>query len=206
MDTTMKEDQQLVELSKKDVNAFGRLFERYYDQILNYTLQRTGNVEIAKDITAETFFKALKNIRNFSWKNVPFSAWLYRIATNEIAAYYRKGTHRVSSVDDLRSRGFDLASPYDLEEEIIAAENVLRKHNDFQVCRKAIKQLPQKYQDVITLRYFADKKINEIATILDKPEGTIKSLLHRGLKKLKKSLLAKSATFQAKIHCNKVEE
>ena len=52
----------------------------------------------------------------------------------------------------------------------------------------AIKQLPQKYQDVLTLRYFADKKINEIAIILGKPEGTIKSLLHRGLEKLKRNL------------------
>jgi RNA polymerase sigma-70 factor, ECF subfamily len=86
MDATMHEEQELVELSKTDVNAFGCLFERHYDKIFNYTLQRTGNVEIAKDITAETFFKALKNIRKFSWKKVPFSAWLYKISTNEIAA------------------------------------------------------------------------------------------------------------------------
>ena len=188
MDTAMHEEQQLVELSKTDVNAFGCLFERNYDKIFNYTLQRTGNVEIAKDITAETFFKALKNIHKFSWKKVPFSAWLYKISTNEIAAYYRKGSYRVSSMDDLMSRGFDFVSPYNLEEEIIIAQNILKEHNDLQMCRNVIKKLPQKYQDVITLRYFADKKINEIAIILGKPEGTIKSLLHRGIEKLKRNL------------------
>ena len=91
-------------------------------------------------------------------------------------------------MDDLMSKGFDFVSPYNLEEEIITAQNVLKEHNDLRMCRNAIKQLPQKYQDVLTLRYFADKKINEIAIILGKPEGTIKSLLHRGLEKLKRNL------------------
>ena len=64
------------------------------------------------------------------------------------------------------------------------------------MCSNAIKELPIKYQDVITLRFFADKKISEIAIILDKPEGTIKSLLRRGLEKLKRKILGeKSATF-----------
>ncbi|HSL87431.1 MAG TPA: RNA polymerase sigma factor, partial [Bacteroidales bacterium] len=146
----------------------------------------TGKAEIAQDITAETFFKALKSIGNFSWQGIPFSAWLYRICTNEIAAYYRKGAYRAVSMDDLISKGFRFASEYDLEEEIIAAENALERATELQLYSQAIKHLPQKYQDVITLRYFADKKLNEIADILGKPEGTIKSLLHRGIEKLKR--------------------
>ncbi len=194
MDFELREEQQLVELSKTDPDAFGSLFELYYDKIFNYSLQRTGNVEVARDVTAETFFKAFKNIHKFTWNQVSFSAWLYKIATNEIAAYYRKAVYRTTSMEDLQSKGFELASPYDLEEEIIAAQKILQEHKDFLMCSNAIKELPIKYQDVITLRFFADKKISEIAIILGKPEGTIKSLLHRGLEKLKRKII-KSATF-----------
>ena len=196
MDFELREEQQLVELSKTDPDAFGRLFELYYDKIFNYSLQRTSNVEVARDITAETFFKALKNIHKFTWNQVSFSSWLYKIATNEIAAYYRKAVYRTTSMEDLQSKGFDPVSPYNLEEEIIAAQKILQEHKDYLMCSNAIKELPIKYQDVITLRFFADKKISEIAIILDKPEGTIKSLLRRGLEKLKRKILdEKSATF-----------
>ncbi|HSL93018.1 MAG TPA: sigma factor, partial [Bacillota bacterium] len=66
MDASMTEERRLVELSKTDANAFGSLYERYYDQIFNYALRRTGNAEMAQDITAETFFKALRGIGKFS--------------------------------------------------------------------------------------------------------------------------------------------
>jgi len=128
---------------------------------------------------------------------VPFSAWLYKIATNEIAAYYRQETYKSISMDYLQAQGFEPESWYNLEEEIIAAQNALQKHEDLLICRKAVKELPRKYQDVITLRFFADKKISEIAVIVGKPEGTVKSSLHRGLHKLKKIILRdrKNATF-----------
>lgn len=181
----LDEEQRLVELVKKDITAFGPLFEHYYDEILNYTVRSTGNVEVARDITAETFFKALRNIHKYTWKRVPFSAWLYKIAAHEIAAYYRKGVYRVASLDDLQFKGFEPVSPYNLEEEVLAAEKTLQKHEDWLMCCKAVQKLPGKYQDVITLRFFAGKKISEISVILDKPEGTVKSLLHRGLKRLR---------------------
>lgn len=206
MDFELHEEQQLVELSKTDINAFGRLFELYYDKIFNYSLQRTGNVEVARDIAAETFFKALKNIHKFTWNQVSFSAWLYKIATNEIAAYFRKSVYRATSMEDLQSKGFEFVSSCNLEEEIIAAQKALQDNKDFVMCSNAIKELPIKYQDVITLRFFADKKISEIGVILGKSEGTIKSLLHRGLKKVKKKMLEKkNATFFQQPRCNKRE-
>jgi len=191
MDFEPHEEKKLVELAKTDANAFGRLFEHYYDRIFNYALRRTGDVEVARDITAETFFKALKNMHKFTWRKVPFSAWLYRISTNEIAAYYRKGNYRTTSMEDLQSKGFEPVSSVNLEEEIIAAERILQEQEDWLICRKAINKMPAKYRDVIALRFFADKKISEIGMILGKPEGTIKSLLHRGLDKLKRTLLEK---------------
>jgi RNA polymerase sigma-70 factor (ECF subfamily) len=67
----------LVEDARRDPEAFGKLFEEYYPKILRYTMYRTGNTEAARDITSETFFKALKNLWKFRWIGTTFSAWLY---------------------------------------------------------------------------------------------------------------------------------
>lgn len=135
------------------------------------------------------FFKALKNISRFEWRDVSFSAWLYRIAGNEIASYFRKKSYKANSLDYLsESQGLEPISPEDLEQEFIEAQEELERHKEFLTIREQTGKLPVKYQDVITLRYFMNKGIKDIAEILGKPEGTVKSLLHRGLEKLKNQL------------------
>lgn len=197
------EEKELVARAKSDPAAFGQLYDQNYARIFNYVLRRTGNVEIAQDITAETFLKALKNIGGFQWRNISFSAWLYKISTNEVAAYFRKGRYKEVSLNYLRdTKGFDPASSCELEEELIAAQEVLERHEEFLACREEISLLHLKYQEVITLRFFAGKQLKEIGKILNKPEGTVKSLLHRGLGKLKRAMLEepKSATFSHAHH------
>ncbi len=83
-------EKQLILAAQKDPLKFKHLFERYYDSIFNYAVRRTGDVSIAEDITANTFFIALTKIKKFKWKGISFAAWLYRIATNEINLMYRK--------------------------------------------------------------------------------------------------------------------
>lgn len=84
----------LIRQSATDPGAFGELFEENYDRILRYCVYHTAQVEIARDITAETFFKAFKNIGKFHHSSAPFSAWLYRIAANEIVDFFRKKKYR----------------------------------------------------------------------------------------------------------------
>ena len=69
--------------------------------------------------------------------------------------------------------------------ELIEAEDRLKMHRDFLEIQEKISELEIKYQEVITLRFFETKQIKEIAEILGKKDGTIKSLLHRGIEKLK---------------------
>jgi len=176
-------EQALVELAKTDAEAFGRLYDQYYQKIFGYIVHRVGNVEIAQDITSEAFFKALKSLRSFHWRNISFSSWLFRIATNEIANYYRKDKH-YSGVDiDILAE--HPSNEEDVREQIMAAEDALQRNEDFTKMRAAIAELPQKYQEVIALRYFEDKQITEIAEITGKKEGTVKSLLHRGIAKIR---------------------
>ncbi|MFW0861415.1 MAG: RNA polymerase sigma factor [Dethiobacter sp.] len=167
--------------------AFGQLYNQNYPAILNYCLRRTGDVELAQDITAETFVKALKNFASFEWRGNSFSAWLYRIAGNELASYFRRKTYKAASLEHLHeSQGFEPVASYELEAEVVAAQEELARHQEFLACRQQISQLPLKYQEVIALRFFSGKNLKEIAEILGKPEGTVKSLLHRGLKRLRK--------------------
>ena len=176
----LEQEKQLVEKAKGDANAFGSLYDLYYPNIFGYVLRRTANIRVTEDITSEVFFKALKNITKFNWRGVPFSAWLYRIATNEIASYFRHGSKNQVPWGDIAESNLD--SIPSAEEELLEAEAELKRHEQYIALHDIIHKLDIKYQEVITLRFFENKQIHEISQILGKKEGTIKSLLHRGLK------------------------
>ncbi len=189
----MAEEEDLIEKAKKDPEAFSKLYEKYYSQIFGYILKRTANLEIAQDVTSETFLKALKNLWQFRWRNIPFGvypvghrrcsfgAWLYKIANNEIVNYFRKRKGGLVPLEKVA----EPASTDDLETEFMEAQEELEKHQDFLKAQEKISKLDIKYHEVVVLRFFEKKQIKEIAEILGKKEGTIKSLLHRGIEKLK---------------------
>ena len=182
----LSEEKELVRRARDDPDAFAKLYDQYYPRIFGYILRRTANLEAAQDVTSETFLKALGKLWQFQWRNVSFSAWLYKIATNETNQYFRKAEYRKSvSLEELREQGLELASTSDPESELIAAQDRLKQHQDFLEIQERIVRLPGKYQEVITLRFFEKKQIKEIAEILGKKEGTIKSLLHRAVERLR---------------------
>ena len=181
----MKTDDQrlLVERARKDPQAFGQIFDLHHDEIYRYILHRTANVELARDLTSETFFKALNKIWTFRWKNVPFSAWLYRIATNEVNGFFRK--HKNYKPIALEEIMEDFHSQYlYLKEELVDGQQEVDRNHLFLELQQAVAGLKPIYQEAITLRFFENMSVKEVALILKKSEGTVKSLLHRGLKQL----------------------
>jgi RNA polymerase sigma-70 factor, ECF subfamily len=182
----LSEEKELVRQAQKAPDAFARLYEQYYARIFGYTLRRTANLEAAQDITSETFFKALKRLWQFHWRNISFSAWLYKIASNEVNQYFRKAEYQKSiSLEELQEQGLELPSPADPESELIEAQERLKEYQDFQEVQKKVARLPAKYQEIIALRFFEKKQVKEIAEIVGKKEGTVKSLLHRAVEKLR---------------------
>ena len=177
------EEKELVERAQRDPQAFGELYDRYYPRIYHYILGRTACVDTAMDITSTTFFKALAGLKKFRWQGVSFGAWLYRIATNEVYAHFRKAKNEVTLLENIIHQPGE-ADPL---VDVIEAEEELERHQEFLKIQQKLVNLPVKYQEVISLRFFENKEIHEIAEILRKPEGTIKSLLHRGLKNLRKN-------------------
>lgn len=180
------DEKELISLARKNPEAFGVIFDRYYDNIFGYILRRVGNTQITQDIVSETFFKALNKLWQFRWRNISISSWLYRIATNEMNQHFRKQKNNPYSLNALlEEKEFEIEDKVNILEEAIEQERELIKAENWKKVRKQIEEMPEKYQEVLTLRYFENKKINEIADILNKKEGTIKSLLSRAISRLK---------------------
>lgn len=78
----LEEEKELVEKAKKDPEAFGKIYDENYQKIFGYILKKVANLDIAKDLTFETFLKVLKNIWKFRWQNISISDWLYKIGKN----------------------------------------------------------------------------------------------------------------------------
>jgi RNA polymerase sigma-70 factor, ECF subfamily len=177
-------EEELVKRAQHSREAFGELYEIHYRRIFNYALKRTASVPLALDITSATFFKAMNQIGKYRWRDVPFAAWLYRIASNEINDYYRKQSSRTISIELVAN----LADNMDYADEVNHAEEELSKHEEFLTLHKKLAELPAMYQEVIVLKFFEKKKIKDMVKILGKKEGTIKSLLHRGIEKLREKM------------------
>jgi RNA polymerase sigma factor (sigma-70 family) len=181
-------ERELIERAIKDTSAFGVIFDIHYSTILNYIVRRTGNIALSKDIASEVFMKAMDALPKYQWRGVPLSAWLYRIAGNELRMHYRK-YGRLTSLDELQENtGFEPISDIDISEELQSAQDTVDRHAQAQLARQLINQLPERYREVIALRFAEQKKIKEIAEIIGKSEGTVKSLLSRALARLRKAM------------------
>lgn len=184
----LEAEKNLVRQAQRDPDAFAGLYDHYYPRIFGYVLRRTANLEAAQDITSETFFKALRKLWQFRWRNISFSSWLYKIASNEISQYFRQPKYRKSvSLEEMQEQGFEPVSPHDPADELAEAQEKLERHRDYCQIQAKVARLPAKYQEVIALRFFEQKQIKEIAEILGKKEGTVKSLLHRAVEKLREA-------------------
>ena len=183
---TIEEEKVLLEESRSRPESFGVLFEHYYPKILGYVFRRVLVWESARDITSEVFLKAYQGLWRYRWTGVSVGAWFYRIATNEVNMYFRRGQYAAVSLQGLTERqGFDPIDESHFEKEKEEAELEAQAHVDFLRVQSQLRELPVKYQEVIALRYFEHKSNKEISEILGKNEGTVKSLLSRGLGKLK---------------------
>jgi RNA polymerase sigma-70 factor (ECF subfamily) len=187
----LEEEKVLIEQAKKDPRLFGPLYEANYRPIFGYVLRRTASVDMAQDITSEVFTRALSNLHRYYWRGIPFSAWLYRIASNEIATYYKRNGHEKIAMAELAaSRNLLGDSP---EDEVEHAEHELEKYREYLAVQAAVRKLPDKFQEVIALRFFEKKQLSEIAAITGRPENSVKATLYRGLEKLRR--LVHNATF-----------
>jgi RNA polymerase sigma-70 factor, ECF subfamily len=163
---------------------FSELFKLYYRPIFGYILRRSGNFDDTADIAAETFLKAFQHVHNFKYTGISVKVWLYRIATNEVNLYFRHKKKYNSIFERISLEDKKVFESY-IADDRKEIESELQRHDQFLIILRELKKLPLKYQEVISLRYFEGKDNKEIVDILDINEGTLKSLLSRGLEKLR---------------------
>lgn len=161
---------------------FGEIYELYYQDVWRFHLHAAANVTTALELTSQTFYRACRAWPRFK-PNAPVKSWLFRIAVNEWRRELRrKMLARIIPFSDLQHVD-ESDIPLDpTEVESVSAE--MERNESYVRLHRAVLRLPQKYRTVIVLRYFEHLPIHEVAVILGRPVGTVKSLIHRGLAKL----------------------
>ena len=174
-------DSALLDRAKADPQAFGFLYERYVARIYNYVYYRTGSHLDAEDLTARTFHRALKHVPHYVDRGVPFSAWLYRIAHNVVANWHRDRSRRqIVSIDDVVMSAHSRDDPAAVSEENDKQEMLLQ----------VVRQLPPERQQLLVLKFVEQMSNAEIAGVMGRTEGAIKSLYHRILVSLREELIS----------------
>ena len=167
----------LVERARVEPEAFGQLYELYVDRVYSYIYHRVGNVQEAEDLTARTFYRALEKLDTYEDRGLPFSAWLFRIAHNLVANWHRDQSRRpVVSLDEAYS-----GPPQHPE---AAAEHA----EEEDAMLEAIRTLPDDRQKLLLFKFSEGMSNLEIAAILGRTEGAVKSLYHRTLLSLREEM------------------
>lgn len=172
----LTEDQVLDLAVQGDAEAFSFLYELYVNKIFSYIFYRTGSTNDAEDLTARVFQRAMNHIQRYTNKGVPFSAWLYRIAHNLVANWHRDNSRRQEvPIDD---QPYLVMAGDQPERQIVRNQEVDR-------LIRVIKELSPERQQLIVLKFVEQLSNAEIAVIMSKSEGAIKSLYHRTLLELR---------------------
>jgi len=161
---------------------FSLIYDQYIDKIYRFVYLKVNSQEIAEDITSKVFIKGWEAYKTKSQIPNPKSqidnigAFLYQIARNAVVDHYRdKGRTKVISAD---------ASP-EIADPGENAQDKAILSADINIIKKSIQKLKKEHQDIIIWHYLEDMPIANIAKLLDKPTGTVRVMLHRGLKELK---------------------
>jgi len=167
-----------------DRDALEELYLIHFDRIYSYLHVSVGNRHDAEDLTTQTFLKMLEKIGTFKWRSAPFSAWLFRIAHNLAMDHFR--AHRRWQPEE--------EVPEVPGEEEPSAELVAMQQIGRESMSKLIEELSPEQQQVLTLKFVFNFPNAEVATILGKTEGAIKSLQHRALVSLQKQITKRQQT------------
>lgn len=174
----MDDERTLVaQASRHNAQAFSQLYGRYVNKIHKYICFKVGSTVLAEDMTAQVFLNAWVAIGEYCDTNRPFSAWLYRIAHNLVVDYFRRH-HETVSLEDYA---------YPVEDRGNVEELVEKGLND-EMIRNVISRLTVDQQQVLTYRFLHGYSTYDLADMMGKDPGAVRSLQHRGLRALERIL------------------
>lgn len=171
-------ERELIEAAQRDPGRFAELYEANFERVYAYVARRVRDRDEAQDLTADVFHLALKSLPRFEWRGAPFAAWLFRIASNEIADRSKGIARRRAHERALQESDADNETAASVPAAVDDAERRARLF-------KLVERLPRDQSRVIAMRFAEDKSIREIAATLGRSEGSVKQLQFRGLQNLR---------------------
>jgi RNA polymerase sigma-70 factor (ECF subfamily) len=175
-----EKEREMVSRAQENPRSFAPLYDHYFPKIYNYIYHRVQNTQLAEDLVADTFYKALANIGRFKWQGqgYSFAGWLYTIARNQVIDQFRRQEPQL-----LEESSLELAAPGSDNPENKVMQEVTKEE-----LLGIMQTLSPNQQDALLLRFQEGLNIKEIAAVLNKNEGAVKALLFRGLKSMRKKL------------------
>ena len=174
-------EEQLVQRAiNGDRDAFTRIYDLHFDKIYRYVYVRVHSQAEAEDLTQDVFIKAYEGINSYKWRDLPFTAWLFRIAHNRVIDHVRKASkEKKASLDEAGA--------------IVGGDPVYMTEQNFEIyqLKEALQKLPEAQKEVATLRFLSELSIAEVAMTLGKSEGTVKALQFNAVASLRKLLYGK---------------
>jgi len=164
-----------------DATSFGRLYEKYFDKVYGYLSFKMGNATEAEDVTEQVFLKALESLGGYKWTGVPFQAWLFRIAHNLMVDALRRKGRRPSEPLEQAMHLTDTQPSVD--PEAMLAQTLTREG-----LTQAVDKLTELQKQVISLKFAGGLSNAEVANLMGKTEGAVKSLQHAALAALQRHL------------------
>lgn len=173
-----EDDKRLALAKGYDRQIIADIYDDYQPQIYRYISRQVEDMDTARDLTAEVFNRFLNAIKSGQGPDRNLKSWLYRSAHNIVVDHYRRRQFRghLPLSEHIPDSGADPA---------LEAENRLAAGR----VREALETLTPDQRQVITLKFLGGFKNAEVAEIMDKPVGAIKSLQHRGLASLQRQLI-----------------
>ncbi len=166
-----------------DLNEqFSLIYDQYIDKIYRFVYLKVSSKEVAEDITSKVFLKGFEAYRKDpSIKNI--GAFLYQIARNDVANHYRDTSKKQTIPHDSLPEA--AADGTDVHEKAVFGEDIGK-------VKAALASLKKEHQDVLIWYYLEDMGAEEIATMVGKPAGTVRVMIHRGLEALKGAMSQES--------------
>jgi RNA polymerase sigma-70 factor, ECF subfamily len=175
----LHDDKQLVEDAKNDKQAFAALYDKYFDQIYRYVYRRVSDKDTVHDLVSQTFLDALTHIDEFEWRGFPFSAWLYKIAHNNVLKWYREnGKAQIVEIDE----GMQI-----VDEDSDSTE-MAEQSESKELIAAVMEKLEPEEREIIRLKFFEEASNIEIAEIMGLSPNHIGVKVFRVLKKVKQLL------------------
>ena len=153
---------------------FDAFYEEYYNQVYWYIYKKINHTEDAQDLAGDVFCACFKHFDKYDPEKSSLSTWLYTIVNNRLKNYYRDKKVMLSLDEQID----ELASTDDDMEKTLLIED----YRD--ILADAISTLPEKYQLIVILKYFGEKRSEDIARIMDMTAVNVRVSLSRALKKI----------------------